>query len=199
MVFVACFSLNCIMVMRVFISLCIVLFLSLSITFAQTLKAVEVVAEQTIVLATLGKDTRNDIPIVLPANTVEWYYAFTTSTNARGTGVLNLLVQIGALLARTRNKTAGDMLSRIEIPKGSSRVDIYLLDYNNKKAFRKKTDLWGGRFYSYERSSITSYNSGKIKVASPKSGTLYLGLKHGGGHDSVYLTIEVIAIVKSSY
>jgi len=187
------------MVMRVFISLYIVLFLSLSITFAQTFKAVEVVAEQTIVLTTLGRDTRNDIPVVLPVNTVEWYYSFTTSTSGGGTAVLNLLVQLSAMLARTRNQTAGNALSQIVVPKGSSRVDIYLLDYNNKTKFRKKSDLWGRPYYYKEASSIESYNSGKIKVTNPVTGPLYLGLKHGGGHDSIYLTIEVTAIVKSSY
>ena len=178
----------------------IVLLLNLSITSAQTLKVVDVIKKRIIVIKTIGKDTRNVVPVLLPKNTVEWYYSFTTDTEALGTKTLNLAVQLGGLVASAYyGKAAGSILSQIEVPEGSSRVDIYLMNNNGKERFIIKDDIkWGARGISrYESGSVTSTKSGTVKIKSPNSGTLYLGLKHPGGYNSFNVILEVVAIVKS--
>ncbi len=178
----------------------IVLLLNLSITSAQTLK-VEPLGKHNIVIKTIGTNTRNVVTVVLPPNTVEWYYSFTTDTEGKTTDALNLAVQLGGLVASAYyGKAAGSILSQIKVPKGSSRVDIYLMDNNNsKERFNRKDDIkWGGRGIScYEPGSVKSHSSGTIRIKSLNTGTLYLGLKHPGGYNSFNVILEVVALVKS--
>jgi len=147
-----------------------------------------------------GAKARTYIQIDLPPNTIEWYYSFSTSNNQESNERLNLMIQIGGILA-ANSTTIGSVLnssgitqsalSAIKIPPGSHAIDSYLLDENNIKKFLSKDDTW----QYYMQGSATNITEGIIKVNSLNKGTWFIGLKNLGYINAVDIIIEAVAIV----
>lgn len=146
--------------------------------------------------ASLGSGkSRVDVAVNLPPNTIEWYYSFSTSTEAKGTKNLNLALQLGAMLLDPTGIT-NSVISNVKVPQGSSIVDVYLLDFNNRNAFINKVDLNGGSYQYYPAQSTMNTMQGAIRVTGFNKGTYFLGLKNPKTFDGVNVTIEVTAIVR---
>lgn len=155
--------------------------------------------------ATFGGKSRESIKIDLPENTVEWYYSFSTSAGQSGTKNLNLATQLGATLA-TKSNPVGIALSAtgitkeavkaIEVPQGSSSVDIYVCDRTNIDKFNEKVDNWGGSYSYIIEGTVENTKQAVVQVNDVKEGTWYVGLKNPSSLDAVNITIEVVAIVE---
>ena len=162
-------------------------------------KVVQVLAPQTLVLnsqtnATFGGKNRNILEIVLPKNTVEWYYSFTTTKDMNTSSTLNLLAQVTKLYDPT-GITAMATTSLFS-PSGVSVCDIYLLDATNQKGFIEKGDKWQNTYKYIASGTRENYTNGTITINNIKQGTYYLGVKNPSLKDAISVTVEVVAIIE---
>jgi len=176
------------------------LFLTFNIN-SQTIKSKQVVKsiiqERSITLngganASMGGKSRTVIPIVLPVNTVSWYYSFSTSSGVNG---LQLFTQLSSLAAGPLGITK-NLISNIKVPQGNSGVDAYLLDQPNSDLFIQKVDLNGGTFSYYREGLVTNTNQAVVPIYNALQGTYYLGLRNPSTFSGIKITIEVVAIVQ---
>jgi len=157
--------------------------------------------------ALLGGKSRESIKIDLPKNTVEWYYSFSTSTGVSGTKNLNLATQLAASVATKFNPygmalsvtgITKAVVSKFEVPQGSSSIDIYLCDNANIDKFNRKVDSFGGTYSYYREGTVNNTKSGTIQIDDFTSGTWYIGIKNPSELDAVNVTIEVVAVVEKT-
>jgi tetratricopeptide (TPR) repeat protein len=145
--------------------------------------------------AAFGGKSRVNIKIDLPKNTEKWYYSFSTSKGKSGTKNLGLALQLSALLLDPSGISTKAM-SSIDVPRGSSSVDVYLCDNKNIDLFRSKVDNNGGTYYFIPEGSVENTRQAVVEINDVTSDTWYLGLKNPSSLEGVNITIEVVAITK---
>jgi len=138
-----------------------------------------------------GGKSRVYIKLDLPPNTIEWYYAFSTSLGKSGTKNLDLAIQLTGLLNDPTGITS-NIVSEIEIPKGEASADVYLIDTNNLDPFLKKTS-----FKYFPEGMVENTKQAVVKIDDIKSGTWYLGIKNPSSLNAINFSIEVIAIIEN--
>jgi|688.fasta_scaffold192668_2 hypothetical protein len=186
--------------------LCLITIFTTAISFGQYTKientTINIIPQRSIYLngGTLstfdaGK-SRTVISFDLPTNTVEWYYSYSTSAGTSGTKNLNLAVQLSTLLVDQTGTTAG-LLNQIKVPPGSSGIDIYLLNPENKTPFEEKWDNNGGQYSFISEGTVKNTKQATVKIDDVKSGRWYLGIKNPSSLDGVNIVIEVTAIVQN--
>ncbi|MEZ5017275.1 MAG: hypothetical protein R2800_09510 [Flavipsychrobacter sp.] len=165
--------------------------------YVNTSEIQTIVEQRTIYLnggarAAVGGKSRVIIPVNLPPGTVKWYYSFTTSSGESGSANLHLLTQLSALILDPSGLTKS-ALSNIEIPQGSTSIDVYLLDKNNADAFLNKVDNYEGSYRYYNDGYVTNTKQALVPVNFKSDNTIYIGLKNPSTLDGVNITIEVVA------
>ncbi len=131
------------------------------------------------------------IPVVLPKNTVEWYYTYSSYRDKaqidKVKGVLNLTGQLTKLIDETGTLNFGiDMLTK---PPGGDVCDIYLLDFANSGLFEAKEG-----FRSYAEGKRENIKSGVIKVKEVLTTNQYIGIKNPDSFYPINVVIEIAAI-----
>jgi tetratricopeptide (TPR) repeat protein len=171
---------------------------------AQTLKTkqtlISIIQERNITLngganASFGGKSRTLIPLVLPANTVSWYYSFTTSPGVNGLENLKLFAQLSSLAYNPLGITEST-INKIQVPSGSSGLDVYLLDQKNSDLFVNKVDQNGGTFKYYREGLVTNTNQAIVPIYNSLQGNYYLGLRNPSTFTGIHIRIEVVALVK---
>lgn len=158
-------------------------------------KVVPVISKETFTLnsggrAMLGGRSRIDLPVELPANTVEWYYAVTTSLERTPAPSIGLADQLIKLI--TPSGIAESVLSAIIMPTGSGACDVYLFsDRDNVNRFLAKQ-----QFACLMDESRQNFNQGAVRIRNAVKGDFILGLRNPSALAAVQVTIEVCAIVK---
>jgi len=162
-------------------------------------KVVPVVSSQDFYLnggarSAFGGKSRTFIMVTLPANTVEWYYAVTTTPKQGQGPQLGLAGQLAKLLL-PGSGLASSVLTSIIMPTGSGVCDVYLFsDQGNLNKFIQKQD---------PAMSVTSgmrenFRHGVVQIKDAVQGTYYLGMKNPSGMQGINITVEVTALVKES-
>jgi hypothetical protein len=174
------------------------------------LKEKSLIKGQTVYLnskARLGGKSRIVLTVKLPANTVSWYYSFSTvktndaSTKLEGSG---LEIQIAKLIANgalnvIKAGMATNVVSQLIKPTGSGVVDVYLTDNKGFKEFEKK-DLVG--MYDvdvptfYEEGTAQNSRNGVFQVPVVRN-DLYLCIKNPSVTEGVAISVDVVAIVST--
>ncbi|MNU87943.1 hypothetical protein D3C71_777420 [compost metagenome] len=144
--------------------------------------------------ASIGGKSRTIIPVKLPEGTKSWYYSFSTSEGVNGTQNLNLLIQLSSMLVDP-SSFSRVLLSSIELPKGSSSIDVYTLDQKNADLFVEKVDNNGGSFSYFREGLVTNTRQAVVELSSVRN--CYIGLKNPSTWDGVNVTIEVVALVET--
>lgn len=142
-----------------------------------------------------GGQSKVNIPIDLPANTVEWYYSFSTAAGQSGTQNLNLAIQLSSLLVDPTG-TAAKIISKVRVPSGASEINVYLLDAPNRDAFMGQWELLGGDFAYVEEGSVEKTKQGVVRVDDVTSGRVYLGLDNPSTLDGVEVVLEIVALTR---
>ena len=142
-----------------------------------------------------NKKSRITFPIVLPENTVEWYYVFSASQqNSKNN--FNLLGQLASIVDQTGSLNFGiDLLST---PPGSHVCNVFTFaDYENSRFFQENKD-----FEYLVDCSRQNIKSGTVKVPGVpgfmglKGGfKMYMGLDNPKDLKGISVSIEVVAIV----
>jgi hypothetical protein len=170
------------------------------LSFAQTAKpnykVVPVVTSHSFFLkggsrAIIGNSSRQVLQIELPANTVEWYYTVTTTTNRKQSLNSDLTEQLDKLLIPDIGITS-DALSVIAVPGGSGICDVYVMTNPNEvnKYVNKKP---AASFLM--KDSRQNYISGLIQVKDFLYGSCFLVLRNPSASQGLNVTVEVTAIV----
>src|SRR5664279_1414473 len=78
-----------------------------------------------------GNSSRQVLPIELPANTVEWFYTITTTTNRKQSLNSDLTGQLDKFLVPDLGISANSS-SAIAVPGGSGLCDVYVMTNPNE-------------------------------------------------------------------
>ncbi|MBC5994021.1 DUF1036 domain-containing protein [Pontibacter cellulosilyticus] len=138
-------------------------------------------------------NSRTYIPVILPENTVEWYYEFTAYRNEaelqaaqekfKLASELTLLIDQTGML-----KLAADLFTA---PPGGDICNVYMFeDEAQVKAFMQKRSFTPVRDWSR-----TSLKSAVVPVHS-SGRKAYLGLHNPADLDGIHFAIEVVAVVE---
>ncbi len=141
-----------------------------------------------------GGKNRVLLPINLPENTVEWYYAFSASRNENEIqNTLNTFNLAGELTGFIKEKTSlQQSVSTMNAPPGANICDIYVMNEENALLFKDKED------FTYSLGgSRENYKSGVVIVKDTVKDEVFLGLNNPDNLYGIHLAIEVIAVVKS--
>lgn len=180
--------------------LSIVLFIFINAGFSQqkgvTRETVKLVDDRDLYLnggtrAQFGGKSRTYIKFDLPPNTAEWYYSFTTTNGASGTGNLNLAIQLTAMLADPSG-ISSTTVSALDVPEGVATADIYLLDRDNLQPFLNKTE-----FSYYPEGMVQNTKQAVVKIDDIRSGTWYLGIMNPSSLNGINLNIEIVAVTEA--
>lgn len=172
---------------------------------AQTLvrerKTVQVLTPQTFYLnggnrAAMGGKSRVWYNVQLPANTVEWYYAFTTTKGQDPTASIQLMAQLTKLV--DPSGLTAIATNAILTPSGAAVCDLYLMDRPNADKFMEKVDNWGGSYTYLINGSRLNYKEGTVQVKDAVSGSYCLGFKNPSAVQGISITFEVVAIVEET-
>ena len=158
--------------------------------------AVQLISPQKIYLnggarAAFGGQSRTWIQIILPENTVEWYYAFSTGQSSSNLG---LFTQLAKLTDPKGNTSISE--EAVYVPSGSGVCDVLLLDKANADAFYSKVDLSGGTFFV--QTQKINHRNGLIRVKHLLSGDWYIGLRNPSSLEGVSISLEAVAIVQQT-
>lgn len=143
-----------------------------------------------------GGKSRMVKTILLPPNTIEWFYRIKTSpiksSSSESTGLLS---QIKSLAENSLSLTA--ISRQITNPSGANICDVYLFrDLNNANAFEEKVDLYGGTFYYYGNYSMKRVSEGTKYIKTKTPSKLYLGFKNPSSTTGVYINFDVVAKIE---
>ena len=135
----------------------------------------------------LGGSNRAYVQIQLPNNTVSWTYSFTTTTN-QNSPIFDLTKYAANYIS---GGISNAVLNFTGVPKGEVPCNVYLLDANNINPF-----LNYQRFTYYNSGTNLNYLYGTFNNTWPNQGLFYLGLENPGYFNGIYVSIEIVAIVK---
>ena len=183
--------------------LLLLIFCKSALSFAQTTKpnykVVPVVTSHSFFLkggsrAIIGNSSRQVLPIELPANTVEWFYTVTTTTNRKQSLNSDLTGQLDKLMVPDLGITS-NALSAITVPGGSGICDVYVMTNPNEvnKYVNKKPAI---SFLTND--SRQNYVSGLIQVKDFLYGSCFLVLRNPSASQGLNVTVEVTAIVQTT-
>jgi len=198
--------------MRRKISILLLLFLagysSFSQSYTNTIKEKSLVKGQTIYLnskARLGGKNRIVIPVVLPANTISWYYSFasvTTENKNQQLASSGLEYQIAKLISNGVLTVIGaglttNIVSQLVKPTGNGSVDIYLTDSDGLKQF-ERSDIPGIYNYNvpafFREGTVQNGKNGVFQIPLVRK-DLYLCLRNPSITEGVAVSVDIVAIV----
>jgi hypothetical protein len=148
--------------------------------------------------------SRVTIPIILPENTVEWYYRFSASRDKADIENVkknfNLLSEVTtSMFGMTGVGTVftDAIFSSLAQPPGADVCEIYLLGPEHREAFEaKKDDQW--RYFT--EGARQNFKSGNVRITSFNAGQFYLGIRNPASTMGINVSVEVVALtVKEEY
>jgi hypothetical protein len=180
--------------------LLLMIFCKSPFSFAQNLKpvykVVPVITSQSFFLkggsrAMIGNSSRQALPIQLPANTVEWYYTITTTSNKKQSLNSDLTGQLEKLLIPELGISSTG-LSALSVPGGSGVCDVFLMNNPNEVNKYVSKQPAAGFLMTDSRQN---YISGVVQVKDFLYGSCFLVLRNPSSSQGLHVTVEVTAIV----
>lgn len=141
-----------------------------------------------------GNSSRQVLPIELPANTVEWYYTVTTTSNRKQSLNSNLTGQLDKFLVPDFGISATASLA-IAVPGGSGICDVYVMT-NPNEVIKYVNKQPAASFLMSD--SRQNYISGVIHVKDFLYGSCFLVLRNPSASRGLNVTVEVTAIVSTT-
>jgi hypothetical protein len=142
--------------------------------------------------AAFGGKSRTYLYFTLPTNTIEWYYAITTTPNENQNVSIGLANQLMKVVDPTGG-IASTALSSLITPTGSGACDIYLLtDQQVLNKFISKEYQTPAYIMSGTREN---FKQGVIPIRDAVRGTYYLAFRNPSGSQGINVNVEIAAIV----
>ncbi len=137
----------------------------------------------------------------LPENTIEWYYVFSSQSDAERTAYarnnINLVAQLTHFIDPTGFSSIG--VASLLAPSGSEQCNIYLLpSREDAHKFYTKTDqsIFDESWHYYGGNSILAATDGKKKITDLTTKKCYIGIQNPSINSTINVVIEVAAIVE---
>jgi hypothetical protein len=146
----------------------------------------------------LGGKSRIDIPIMLPENTISWYYSFAATRNKNAVQATKSTMKLFSGLTRVIDQTGSLAfgINALTQPPGADYCDIYLLDAANRASFLNKED---GKWRYASEGSRSNLMSGIVQVRNCcTSNNFFLGIKNPNSTYGIAVMVEVVAIVEKA-
>lgn len=144
-----------------------------------------------------GGKSRVTLPIILPENTVSWYYSIAATRNSNAVqstkATMKLFGQLTRIIDQTGTLSFG--IEALTAPPGANYCDIYLLDENSRSSFLEKVEGW--RIYT--EGSRENIMAGVVQVrncCTSRGQNFYLGIKNPDSGYGVVVMIEIVAIIE---
>ncbi len=161
----------------------------------------------------VGGQSRISVPVILPENTIRWYYTITTVSAkakedmdkqeqankiAKDFKLVEQLTSIiqGAAKTSSNFNPATMAINLAMTPSGGEMCAVYLLDGENNAKFLSKADLAFGSYKYFPEGSREQFNSGHVSINQVISGRWYLGFKNPTSSTGMYVSFEAVALVK---
>lgn len=145
-----------------------------------------------------GGKSRITLPVILPPNTVSWYYSFAATRNKNAVQATKSTMKLFGELTRLIDET-GTLAFGINVltqPPGADYCDIYLLDENSRAPFENKQDE---NWRMYSEGSRENGMSGIVQLRNCcTSNRFYLGIKNPSSTYGVAVMVEIVAIVEKT-
>lgn len=143
----------------------------------------------------MGGKTRITFPIILPENTVEWYYTFAATRNRadvdKTKASMQLLGDISKAIDRTGSVSFA--ITALSEPPGANYCDVYLFTEENYQPFLSKAN-----FNHIPEASRANLMSGVVKVKSCcQQGQYFIGFRNPDFTYGIEVLTEVVAITKT--
>jgi len=189
-------------ILLILVFLCVTANIVYGQTYKKVRKVVPILTNQSFYLnggtrATFGGKSRTNLTISLPANTVEWYYVFSTSPNEGNSQSINLVSQLTRLV--DPSGVTAIATNALFAPTGNGGAcDIYLLDRANVDKFMSKSDNFGGSYSYNMEGTRENFKNGVVQIKGIRTGIWYLGFKNPSATTGVNITVEVAAIVEET-
>lgn len=161
-------------------------------------KAVQLMPPQTFYLnsttrAAFGGKSRAGFNVVLPPNTVEWFYSFTTTKGEKPKTSVELFSQLTKLIDPT-GMTAIATNAIFTVP-GSGSCDIYVMSKDNGEVFLERSSTTD--MFDYDTASAReNFQNGTVRLDNITKGEWTLGFRNRNATEGIAITIEVVAIVE---
>ncbi len=161
-------------------------------------KAVQLMPQQTFYLnstarAAFGGKSRAGFNVVLPPNTVEWFYSFTTTKGEKPKTSVELFSQLTKLIDPT-GMTAVATNAIFTVP-GSGACDIYVMSKDNGGVFLERSSTTD--MFDYDAASAReNFQNGTVRLDNITKGEWTLGFRNRNATEGIAITIEVVAIVE---
>lgn len=146
----------------------------------------------------MGGKSRIDIPIILPENTVSWYYSFSATRNKDAVEKTKSTMKLFSELTRLIDVSGGLALgiNALTQPPGADYCDIYLLDADNREHFLNKTD---DKMRYFSEGTRLNLMSGNVHIRNCcKNSTYFLGIKNPSKTYGIAVIIEIVAIIEKA-
>jgi hypothetical protein len=184
---------------KILITLKLLLFVVCGICQSQSAyKVVSVISTENFYLnggtrALLGGKSRTYLMISLPANTVEWYYAVTSTPNQNQNQSIGLATQLIKLVDPAAG-IAANAISSIIAPTGAGVCDVYLMsDQNSVMRYVNKQP---GQVSAIMSGSRENFREGVVDIKDALQGTYFLVLRNPSASQGINISIEVAAVVR---
>lgn len=141
--------------------------------------------------ADFGGKSRETLLVNLPPNTVQWYYAYTSSANQNQTQSIGLAAQLVRYLMPDAGILA-EVIAKIISPTGAGVCDVYLLKGQisvNDFVIKK------GQFTYDLNGSRQNFKDGVVQIKDALKGPYILGIRNPSALAGVNVTIEIAAVV----
>lgn len=139
-----------------------------------------------------GGRSRITVPILVPENTVKWYYVFSSSRNETEVAKTNQSMSLAGELAKLIDHTGiaaigANMLTQ---PPGGNACDVFLFDYTNASNFEQKLQC-----QNYSDGSRENIASGVVQVLPKNTPNLYIGIRNPDATYGIHVCFDAVAIV----
>jgi len=171
---------------------------SFSQTTSPAYKVVSVISKESFYLnggarAMVGGRSRTYLQVTLPPNTVEWYYALTSTPNQGQNSSIGLASQLLKLIDPVGG-VAESAISSIITPTGAGVCDVFLMsDQNSVMRYVNKQP---GQPQTIMSATRENFRQGVVNVKDIISGTHFLVFRNPSAMQGINLTVEVAAIVR---
>lgn len=147
-----------------------------------------------------GGTSKVIVPIIIPTESIEWYYSFTASRNEedvkKNMNSVSLLNQLTETLngINPTTKVLNIGLNILTAPPGADYCDVYLFDNGNAQLFKADKE-----FRYIQEGSRENLKSSTIKLNCCINQPVYLGIRNRDLTHGIHVGVEVVGIMKTIY
>jgi hypothetical protein len=175
--------------------------------YEETIGPVEVIEQQVIMLESrskIGGIDRNHVVVNLPPNTLYWYYSIGANKDKSAERTMKLIDQFAKGASNFDFGVSSGILlaGQLVAPTSTAHVDVYLTRANGHQTFMQQDDLGMWLYkdkmpYTLSEGTRTNFVGGIETMQKEIAGQYYINLKNSNVIGAIYVSVEVVAVVKT--